>query len=115
MELLVAVLILSVGLLALAGGMGVVVGGVTRSGVVTDRTAAAQSGLETVRSMEFEDVDTGSESLGAYDVRWETVDEGNNWKDVHVIVTGPGPRGAGLGAPASAEVTDTLSYTVVRR
>lgn len=112
-ELLVAVMILSVGLLALAGGMGVVVGSVTRSEVVTDRTAALQSGLEIIRSMDFEDVDAGTEEMGAYEVRWEVVGEDSNWKDVEVTVDGPGPSVSG-GIPGASQGTETTyTYTVV--
>lgn len=114
-ELVVAVMILSVGLLALAGGMGVVVGSVTQSGVKTDRSAALQSGLETVKSMDFDDVDSGADSVGIYEVRWETVLETQNWKDVNVTVEGPAASGAGAGAPfVTRSVTDTFSYTLVR-
>ena len=110
-----AVMVLSVGLLALAGGMGVVVGSVTRSEVVTDRTVALQTGLETVRSTDYEELESGSKESGPYEISWETVDEGANWKDVEVVISGPGPSGPGSGMRGVAgEVTDTFTYTVMQ-
>lgn len=114
-ELLVALMILTVGLLALAGGMGIVVGSVTESDVKTERTAAFQSALENLRAEDFDDLDSGNDSIGAFEVEW-TVQGGNHWKGVEVVVTGPGRTSASAGIPIiSQAVADTFHYTVIRR
>lgn len=118
-ELLVALVILSVGLLAVAGGTALIIQWTTVSELQTQRTAALQSGVEEIRAIPFEEVGEGSKEVNAFRVNWEAEPLGPTdarTKEITIAVTGPGrnPDVSGLGA-MSGEVADTTVYRLIRR
>lgn len=117
MELVIAVLILTMGLLALAGTTGFAVRSITLADVQTERTAAVQSVVERIRATEFDDVTSGSATVGRYAASW-TVDElSSTAKEIEVVTTGPGLRAnssQNLMPAIGPQVQDTLTYLILR-
>lgn len=113
-ELIVAVLILSVGLLGLAATTGFVVQQNTLSEVATERAMARQSAIESIRARPFGTVADGSRTVGAFDLEWRVVDTGDDHKTVEVVTTGRGLRPDGDGPPVLApDVRDTVTFHLV--
>jgi len=114
-EVIVAVVILAVGLLGMAGTTILVVQQTTLAGVSTDRSAALQSTIERLRATPFDRVVAGTDSVGAYDVEW-TVTPGRRWKAVEIVTTGPGSKPSEQGFPRLAQsVPDTFTYRIIEK
>lgn len=111
-EVIVAIIILAVGLLGLAGTTVLIVRQTTLADVATDRSVALQSTIERIRATPFADVEAGSESSGLYEVAWSVTDAGQ-WKNVDIVTTGPG-LSTREGFPAIAQsVADTFSFRII--
>jgi hypothetical protein len=105
--------ILAFGALGMAGTTLVMIKQTTLSDVTTDRAVALQTTIETLRSLPFDSVATGSDSIGAYEMSW-TVADGLHWKGIEIVTTGPG-LSSESGQPSLAPaVKDTFSYWVLR-
>lgn len=89
-ELIVAVIILAVGVLGLAGMTALVVRQVTLADVNTERSAALQSVIERLRATNISSIGTGSAITGSYTVSWSVIDSTSLSRTVRVITTGPG-------------------------
>ncbi len=114
-ELVVAVVILAVGVLGLAGTTALVIRQVTLADVNTARSAALQSVVETVRSTSYASVAAGSRTLGSFGVDWSVIDSTNVTKTVRVITQGPGILRDSTGIPAlGRNVQDTFSFVVLK-
>jgi prepilin-type N-terminal cleavage/methylation domain-containing protein len=115
-ELLVAMVVLTIGILGMAAGTGWMVRSVDLTQVDTGRMTAMQSGIETVRATPFAEVGSGSLTRGDFDVTWTVVEEAPNWRLVQFIITGPGrdPQSSGTTATISNSVADTVEYRVNR-
>jgi Tfp pilus assembly protein PilV len=78
-EILVALVILTVGILAL----GLLSGQFNRQTNISDlaieRSASLQSAIEEIRSTPFEDVAAGSVTIDDYDVNWTIVSSAANY------------------------------------
>ncbi|MEX2528993.1 MAG: prepilin-type N-terminal cleavage/methylation domain-containing protein [Gemmatimonadota bacterium] len=119
-ELLVALMILTVGILGLAGATGLVIRTITAADFTTQRSAALAGTLERLRAMPFDSVRTGNDLVGSYEVTWTSNPSGNSpgvqVKQLEIVTLGPGlPRAdavrlGGLG-PA---VADTFTFTLLR-
>ncbi|TVP77413.1 MAG: prepilin-type N-terminal cleavage/methylation domain-containing protein [Gemmatimonadales bacterium] len=105
-ELVVAMIILTVGLLALAAGTGFVIRTTELGRVDTERSAAIQSAVERLRALDYEDLEPGSLEEDPYEIEWEVADQTPGATQMRIIVSGPG-RGA---ARAEANVVDTTFY-----
>jgi prepilin-type N-terminal cleavage/methylation domain-containing protein len=115
-ELLVAMVILTVGILGMAAGTGWMIRSVDLTRIDTGRAAATQAGIETVKSAPFAGVGTGSVQEGDFTVSWSVLDEAPNWKLMRFVVVGPGRASGTSGARAaiSTAVADTIEYRVNR-
>lgn len=107
-ELLVAVVVLTVGLLAFAGTTVVLIRQVTLAGLATERATAVQTVVEQLRALPYDSVGSGSDSLGAFRVTWTSTTLGAT-KEVQVVTLGPGARGQAL----SPAVADTFSTRIL--
>jgi prepilin-type N-terminal cleavage/methylation domain-containing protein len=116
-EVIVALLVLTVGLLGLAAGTGWMIRTVHYGELETKRGAALQSAVELVRSTPFDELGDGEEAFGDYMVRWTLGPGTVRSRQVEFVVVGPGRAPTtGGGMPAvSPEVADTLTYRVLRR
>ena len=115
-ELVIAIVILAVGVLGLAGTTAFVVRQVTLADVNTERSAALQSVVERIRSTAYTSVGTGSQTIGSFSVVWSISDSTVATKTVRVITTGPGLRRdtAATVPTLGASVQDTFNVIVLR-
>jgi prepilin-type N-terminal cleavage/methylation domain-containing protein len=67
-EVIIAITVLAVGVLGLAGTTAYIVRQVTLADVMTERTAALQTVIERVQAMPFDSVSAGSDSVGSFAV-----------------------------------------------
>ncbi len=116
-EVIVALLVLTIGLLGLAAGTGWMIRTVHFGQVETARSTALQSAVESVRAMPYGSVVDGSEAFGDHTVAWEVTATGQQSRVVRFIVTGPGRQAsAGGGMPeVTPNAVDTFTYRLMRR
>lgn len=118
-ELVVAMLILTVGLLGMAGATAYVIQRTALSELDTQRAAALQGVIETLRARPFDEVESGERTLDALTVEWESDPSGatdQRTKMLTIVVGGPGRRvGSGSRFALSATVVDTFTYRLIRR
>lgn len=113
-ELVIALLILSIGVLGLAGTTAFVVRQTTLADVNTERSAALQSAVERVRATPYTAVGTGSTTVGAFSVGWSVIDSTGTTKIVRVITRGPGLAKDSVSLPTlAASVQDTFTLTLL--
>lgn len=108
-EVIVAMLILAVGILATAASTGFIFTQLNDSGADTERAAAVQQVVEQLRASPFGEIETQTEgqaiTVGRYRVWW-TVEDQPNVKQVTIVSEGPGfATGEGM--------VDTKRETVV--
>ena len=115
-ELIVAMVILSVGVLGLAATTAAFALQVTLGDVKTERTAALQAVVEGLRAADYESVGSGSETSGRYGVTWAVTDSTGRSKLVRVITDGPGlSQNSSTGVMMiGRNVQDTFSVLVLR-
>jgi len=111
-ELIVALVILTVGLLAFAGTTVFLIRQVTVAQLTTARTMAVQSVVEEIRATPYDSVATGTRSVGDYRVDWEAVVEGPT-KAVTIISLGPGTA-LGRDGAVTAQAADTFRYRILQ-
>ena len=112
-EVIVAMVILTVGVLGLAGTTGLIVRQITLSDMSTDRSAALQTVLERIRSLPFDSVADGSQTMGDYSLSWTSTDGGAKDKLVTVVTSGPGLSGEGGFPTLKQSVVDTFEYRII--
>ncbi len=114
-EVVFAVLILSVGLLGMAATTTTLVHQANISELRTQRALAMQQGVERVRAFLYDSLSSGSDSSGVFEVSWSTTAEADLVKTVQIVTAGPGLVSRS-GAPPVIRynVPDTLNYRVVR-
>lgn len=115
-ELVVAVIILAVGVLGLAGTTAFVVRQVAHADVVTERSAAFQTSIENIRATPYASIAPGSRTVGSFNVTWAIVDSTIHTKTVSVVTAGPGlGRDTEGGMPRlMTNVYDTFTFLVLR-
>jgi len=114
-EVIVAIIILTFGLLGMAGTTALVVRQITLADVSTERAVALQTTLERLQALPFDSVASSSDSVGIFGVRWTVVTPTDQWKEVTVVTTGPGSgRGSGGFPMISSSVPDTFTYRIIR-
>ena len=69
-EVIIAILILAVGVLGLAGTTAHITRQITLADLMTERSVAFQTVIDRLQSLPYDDVGTGSDSVGVYLVRW---------------------------------------------
>jgi len=114
-EIIVAVIVLTFGVLGLAGTTAYVIRQVTLAEVTSRRAAAVQSAVEQLRAMPYEDLANGSDSVGPFAVDW-TVASSNRSAQITVVTRGPGLYSdASNPFPMLRDgVVDTFVYKVIR-
>lgn len=110
-EVIIATLILSVGLLAMAGTMGHFYKLVRQSGYRTERTMAVQEVTERLRAMPYDLVTSrapsSAEQVGAFRIWWNVTEPPvGRVKVVEIISSGPGY--------GTREVIDTTVINLLR-
>ena len=112
-ELIVAIVILSVGVLSMASTSMWVVRQITLSRLTTERTVARQGAIEGVLAVPFASIAGGSDAFGVFNVTWTvTVNVGSS-TTLRVVTVGPGtPPGSTGYTPLSSDVADTVFISV---
>lgn len=115
-EILVAIVILTLGILAMASSTGFMATQIRMAGLHSERVAAQQRAIERLYSYPYDEVpvvDHGSaETFGSFQVWWDTVSVGE-WavKQVTIYTEGPGYSPGSGWNPA---VQDTLPIRLTR-
>ncbi|MCH7531632.1 MAG: prepilin-type N-terminal cleavage/methylation domain-containing protein [Gemmatimonadetes bacterium] len=89
-EILVALVILTVGILALGLLSGQLNTQTSISDTAIDQSAALRSALEEIRTTNFGDVSNGSVTYDAYQVTWTITSSSSNYKEIQIVTVGPG-------------------------
>ena len=111
-ELVVAIIILTVGLLGLAAGTGYVIRSSEMGRVDTERAQARQSAVELIRARDFDSFSNETVEIGRHDVTWEQIGTTTNSAGqvssrlIEITITGPGRGSRG----PEANVTTTFEY-----
>lgn len=115
-EVIIAIVILAVGVLGLAGTTAYIVRQITMADLMTERAMALQSVIERVQAVDYASLASGSDSVGIFYVRWVVSTESAGSSLVKIVTSGPGLSTAGAGYPVlQANVTDTFTYRVITR
>ena len=113
-EILVAMIILTFGVLSLASTTIYVVRATKYGDITTERSAALQSVIEQLRSVDYDSIGNGTDSVGNFTMTWSSTSESRS-KLVTIISTGPGLKAAGGGPPLiRPSVVDTFEYRIMR-
>jgi Tfp pilus assembly protein PilV len=114
-ELLVAVMVLTVGILGMVAGTSWVLRMAELARLDTQRAIAMQSAIEEVKSMPLASVGSGSADSGNFTTTWTVVSNDATSATVRFVLVGPGRnRSGGITSSISGTATDTLVYTRVR-
>jgi prepilin-type N-terminal cleavage/methylation domain-containing protein len=113
-EVIIAIVILAVGVLGLAGTTAYIVRQVTLADLMTERSAAFQTIVDRIQSLPFDNVTSGSDSVGIFAVTWDGVLDGPQNKIVTIVTTGPGLGGTTV-PTNDPQVVDTFIFRVLRR
>lgn len=112
-EVIVALVVFSVGVLGLAATTSFVVRQTTLSELTTERSAAVQRIVENLRATDYDLVADGSATVGTFDVEW-TVSPGNRSKMIAIRTEGPGLV-TGTGPPTIRnDVAETFNYRILQ-
>lgn len=116
-ELVVAMMVLSIGLLGMAAGIGWMIRAVDLAQFETTRSAALQSAVEELRGTPWTDLADGEAVYEDFTVRWAMIAPGFEGRIYRFEVAGPGRAGTfSAGLPViSPNVTTTLDYRINRR
>jgi len=115
-EVIIAIMVLTFGLLGMAGTTALVVRQVSLADVTTERSVALQTTLERLQSLPFDSVISGTDSIGIFGVRWTVTASLAEWKVVEVVTRGPGMRSGSGGFPMLVnQVPDTFTYRIIRK
>ncbi len=114
-EVLIALVILAVGVLGLAGSTALVVRQVTVADMATERAAALQAVVERLRATPYASLAAGSDSVGLFYVSWTATGLASSTM-LEIITVGPGLRtGTGELPHLASEVADTFTYRIIAR
>ncbi len=114
-EVIIAMVILTFGVLGLAGTTAYIVRQVALSDLMTERTVAFQTVLDRLQSLPYDSVGSGTDSVGIYGVTWSSTNNGSQNKTVTIVTQGPGMSTAS-GAPFNdPAVIDTFTFRILRR
>lgn len=112
-EILVALVILAVGVLGLAGTTALVVRQVTLADVTSERAVALQEVVERLKAADYESVGAGSATVGIFSASWTSTDLDGS-KLVEIVTVGPGLVSGNGGLPSLGNgVADTFVYRIL--
>lgn len=113
-EVVVATLVLTIGVLGLASTTGLMVRQVTLGEMATQRAAAFQMAIERLQALDWEAVTTGTTTVGRYRVNWWIAEEYAQSRVMKIVTRGPGV-GNHSGFPSLApQVYDTFTFRLLR-
>ena len=75
-EVIVAMLVLTIGVLGLAGTTAYIVRQVTLGDLMTERSAAFQTIIDRLQSLPYDSVTNGSTNVGVFAISWTSANDG---------------------------------------
>lgn len=114
-EVIIAIVVLAIGVLGLAGTTAYVVRQVTLADLMTERAVALQTVVERLQATTFSSVGSGADSVGVFALRWSSVSESGSSKIVTVVTSGPGLQSTGGIPYLGPNVADTFQFRVISR
>jgi prepilin-type N-terminal cleavage/methylation domain-containing protein len=113
-EVIIAVVILSIGVLGLAGSTGHMVRQVTLADLQTERSVAFQMIVDRLQSLPYDSVTAGSDSVGVFALRWRVTPDGPQSKMVRIFTLGPGIGGT-TSVTNNPQQLDSFDFRILRR
>jgi prepilin-type N-terminal cleavage/methylation domain-containing protein len=113
-EVIIAIVILTIGVLGLAGATAHIVRQVTLSDLMTERSVAFQTIVDRIQSLPYASVVDGDDSIGVFHVRWTVTPDGPQTSTVRIYTLGPG-LGSGTPPGNNPQVLDSFDFKVLRR
>ena len=115
-ELVIAMIILSVGILGLAGTTMFMIRQVTLARVTSQRSAVYQTVIEQVRALPYDSITSGSDTIGHFRYQYRVASSTGVTQTVRIVVQGPGmkPLVPGTIPSMSNSMVDTFSYSLIR-
>ncbi len=115
-EVVVAMVLLTVSLLGMAGGAAVATRQLVTADLKTERATVRQNTLERLRALPFDSVVDGSDELGAFNVSWTVTAGGLRSKLVTLTTLGPGIQAgtAAMAPQVQPDVSDRFDYRILR-
>lgn len=114
-EVIIAIVVLAIGVLGLAGTTAYIVRQITLADLMTERAAAFQTTIDRIQSLPYANVTAGADSVGVFAVRWTAVDNGAQNKTVTILTFGPGLDRSAPFPALGSRVVDTFTFRVLRR
>lgn len=113
-EVIVAILVLAIGVVGLAGTTAYIIRQITLADLMTERSAAFQTIIDRLQSQPYASVTSGTDSIGVFRITWTSTNDGPQNKIVQMITVGPGLGGA-LVPTNDPQDTDTFTFRLLRR
>lgn len=113
-EVIIAILILTIGVLGLAGSTAYIVRQVTFSDLLTERSVAFQTVVDQLQSLPYDSVQDGSDSIGVFSIWWQVTPDGAQSKMVRLWTQGPGMANAPVPTNNPLHI-DSFDFRVLRR
>ena len=110
-EVIVAVVILTVGILGMAGATARVTRQISLSDAKAERTAVVRTARERIRALPYDSVVAGSDTIGSLEVSW-TVRSDGQWKAVILTAVNLEP-GDGSRSPSGLG-PETITFRILR-
>jgi prepilin-type N-terminal cleavage/methylation domain-containing protein len=114
-ELMVAIVVFAVGMIGFAGTTTVLARQSNLAELRTERMTAVVSTIERLRSLPYDSVGSGFDSIPPFAVSWTTTPTGNAAKLVRIVTVGPGakPTATSPMPIVSGQVADTFTYRLL--
>ena len=113
-EVIIAMVILTGGVLVLGSSTAYIVRQITLSDLMTERAAAFQTIIDRLQSLPYNSVGSGSDSVGVFAIRWSSVADGAQNKIVTIVTVGPGLGGT-THPTNNPQAADTFVFRILRR
>ncbi|MDA0329069.1 MAG: prepilin-type N-terminal cleavage/methylation domain-containing protein [Gemmatimonadetes bacterium] len=113
-EVVIAIVILAVGVLGLAGSTAYIVRQITLSDLMTERSVAFQTIIDRLQSLPYASVVAGSDSVGIYALSWTVTPDGPQSKMLRIWTLGPGIGGT-TSQTNNPQQLDSFDFRILRR
>ena len=113
-EVIIAMLILTIGVLGLATTTGHIVRQITLGDLMTERSVAFQTVIDRLQSLPYDSVVAGTDSVGVFALRWTVTPDGAQSKMVRIWTRGPGVGGQTFPTNDPVKI-DSFDFRVLRR
>jgi Tfp pilus assembly protein PilV len=113
-EVVIAMLILTIGVLGLASTTGHIVRQINLGDLMTERSVAFQTVIDRLQSLPYDSVGSGSDSVGIFYLRWQSTPDGAQSKMVRIWTQGPGIS-TGAFPINNPQKVDSFDFRILRR